>query len=945
MKMKIKKSISLICILALLIYMPIISLTIKADPPTNKSPVFSKISPPHNATNVPITWNPLSIHITDPENNSFSWTIKTQPNIGFATGLNQYNGTKKCLITNLQYNTTYTWCVNATDGTTWTNQTFCFTTQKNELLSPFLSYFGPYIDAADMNTTNWNRFLQTASDLGAIGFTHIGFHIWTQNPSDFQLTTLLNRIHDMRNLGYPLAFHLSSSHLILNNQLDPETHESNGQSIKFFDAPGFVVPDPSNSCYRHAHDPAYNGTLWQAELQLLDNYTSWIDIQNNDSVLFDTELWGKHPSWFNKDTGCFPHILEQSNKRYASHSTDDCYNEYIAYWRDRGLDLRSSVKNKNPETQVVFYGENIPPLRNSTWMPVGTGDISSPSWYFAPHLTTIQSYLDTYDFSNSYIWLSFSIVQSNLVYNPPGQNYGSYTSTSWDPKISQRIGYLLNLEGVKGIIIYPGPTSSSYTTDYFMQHATALAQGFIHGIDVDALSEICGDGWDNDGDGYWDESCGDTEDADGDGLLDSWEVDYFNSLEYSKFDDPDHDQLDNIHELYTGTNPNNPDSDSDTYTDGYEYEEATDPLDENDYPMHNVVFPPQISFPNPNQNAVNVPLSTNVLIVSIHDPQGFDLFWSVSTSPNSGSSHGEYAVNGTKTCPISGLSQQTVYTWTVYAHNTYRINRVQFVFTTIGPSQPSGGQFFEPPYLPTAPPGIKTNSSNNPPRITKSPQGSTTARIDIPYTFSIVSYDSEGDQVRYRYECSDGTRSPWSSYTHPNISYTFVHSWKSYGTFSIRVQAQDIRGANSSWSDPLSILVFQIDPNTSSPTKEISIKHLQKDNTTFSFFINASNESMLLYSYIWDFGDGTIAEGINVVHRYGRDGYYTVVLTIRDGDGNEETIRYTVFVESPGLDEAVNSWLMVFSIVGIGGCIAIISIVAFFVHRKKQRSYKLTKII
>ena len=71
-----------------------------------------------------------------------------------------------------------------------------------------------------------------------------------------------------------------------------------------------------------------------------------------------------------------------------------------------------------------------------------------------------------------------------------------------------RKGFLLREEGAAGVFIYPGPGSHGIPFDYYLAHAQALVAGFVNGVDPGTLTEICDDGWDNDGDGYTDEGCG-----------------------------------------------------------------------------------------------------------------------------------------------------------------------------------------------------------------------------------------------------------------------------------------------------------------------------------------------------------------------------------------------------------------------------------------------------
>jgi len=82
---------------------------------------------------VPITTSSLSVIIEDPEGDNFDWSISTSPDIGSTSASGESNGTKICSISGLDFYTTYTWYVNATDigsGNT-SSEIYTFTTDVN----------------------------------------------------------------------------------------------------------------------------------------------------------------------------------------------------------------------------------------------------------------------------------------------------------------------------------------------------------------------------------------------------------------------------------------------------------------------------------------------------------------------------------------------------------------------------------------------------------------------------------------------------------------------------------------------------------------------------------------------------------------------------------------------------------------------------------------------
>jgi len=78
------------------------------------------------------------------------------------------------------------------------------------------------------------------------------------------------------------------------------------------------------------------------------------------------------------------------------------------------------------------------------------------------------------------------------------------------------------------------------------------------------------------------------EDSDKDGLPDSWEQQYFSSLQYGAGDDPDGDRLTNAEELALKTDPSKADTDGDGFKDGVETTLHSDPLDPNSKPSTDI---------------------------------------------------------------------------------------------------------------------------------------------------------------------------------------------------------------------------------------------------------------------------------------------------------------------------------------------------------------------
>jgi hypothetical protein len=96
---------------------------------------------------------------------------------------------------------------------------------------------------------------------------------------------------------------------------------------------------------------------------------------------------------------------------------------------------------------------------------------------------------------------------------------------------------------------------------------------------------------------------------------------------------------------------------------------------------------------------------------------------------------------------------------------------------------------------------ITSNSPNKPSR----PSGSTSGKPGISYTYQTSTTDPDGDQVSYMWDWADGTPLTWTGAYSSGQTATASHIWSAKGSYSIKVKAKDITGAESVWSDPLPI--------------------------------------------------------------------------------------------------------------------------------------------
>jgi PKD repeat protein len=198
---------------------------------------------------------------------------------------------------------------------------------------------------------------------------------------------------------------------------------------------------------------------------------------------------------------------------------------------------------------------------------------------------------------------------------------------------------------------------------------------------------------------------------------------------------------------------------------------------------------------------------------------------------------------------------------------------------------------------------------------------------DATTVFSFVSESKDGDGMisACRWELGDG-----------NISYSpqALHTYANHGTYTVILTVQDDQG---DWSASAS---FFITVNNTLPSVRMRAGRLGSggaDTYVFDGYGTSDlDDPAQNLSYLWDFGDGTTAEGINVTHKFPSPGSYQVMLTVEDGAGGQAS--RTVTVQIPGETTQLAGW-MVPAIFAAAAVIAV-SAVAILLVRKRPPGKK-----
>lgn len=349
--------------------------------------------------------------------------------------------------------------------------------------------------------------------------------------------------------------------------------------------------------------------------------------------------------------------------------------------------------------------------------------------------------------------------------------------------------------------------------------------------------------------------------------------------------------------------------------------------------------PPSFSSISPANESTGVSISLSTLSLTISDPED-DLFnWTITTSPNIGSNSGTNKSTGSKSCSISGLGYSTTYYWYVSALDTGNgtWSNATYKFATEEEQVNPGGGGYTPPAI----------IQNNAPSTPSLPDGPSSGYPNTSYNYSTTSTDSDGDQIKYKFDWGDGTQSDWSDFIDSGIQISLSHSWSSSGTYNVKAQSKDENNAESSWSELLSVTITDQPETIDDPEDEQIIINIPDDSSAnnsviFDFVeINGLDDENI--TYYWDFGDGNTGTEKQPNHLYNTPGIYTVTLAIYDTNGlliNTTTFEITISEDSSSevqtSEEATSQnkiMLPLWALLAIGGIIVLSLLLVIF--RKK----------
>ena len=172
--------------------------------------------------------------------------------------------------------------------------------------------------------------------------------------------------------------------------------------------------------------------------------------------------------------------------------------------------------------------------------------------------------------------------------------------------------------------------------------------------------------------------------------------------------------------------------------------------------------------------------------------------------------------------------------------------------------------------------------------------GSTEVNEGEEINYLAIASDPGSDTLTYSWDFGDGNTALGESVT---------HIFADNGNYTITLTVTDDDGANV--TQTLDVVVNNIAPVIEQIVGDTEVSEGQE--VSYSAIATDSGDDTLTYD--WDFGDGTIAEGKDVIHAFANNGDYTITLTVTDDDGASTTQTLDVEVNNviPTVTEIVGN--------------------------------------
>jgi len=182
--------------------------------------------------------------------------------------------------------------------------------------------------------------------------------------------------------------------------------------------------------------------------------------------------------------------------------------------------------------------------------------------------------------------------------------------------------------------------------------------------------------------------------------------------------------------------------------------------------------------------------------------------------------------------------------------------------------------------------------ANSKPNVPISLFGASSGYVGIALSYFTLANDPDNDKVNYTFDWGDRTLSTTESVDSGSVE-SASHAWSKAGTYLVKGNAIDSKGARSMWSRSLNVIIADNEPPAipimpSGPTSGRIL-------TAYKYATSATDPDGDLVRYVFNWGDGTtswtglgfIESGISqsVSHKWSKAGTYQVKAISMDDKG------------------------------------------------------------
>ena len=167
--------------------------------------------------------------------------------------------------------------------------------------------------------------------------------------------------------------------------------------------------------------------------------------------------------------------------------------------------------------------------------------------------------------------------------------------------------------------------------------------------------------------------------------------------------------------------------------------------------------------------------------------------------------------------------------------------------------------------------------------------------LEVDGTQSFDADTSTGDTLTYAWNFGDGEAATGAQVT---------HVYTNANTYTVTLTVTD--DANRSATKDRDLTITDVDTTPTTPTAAIFVSGDQVPDQDLTF--NAGDSTGASLTYAWTFGDGNMANGIQVTHAYTAAGDYSVELTVTDSaNQTNKATRVLTITASPGTVQKVSA--------------------------------------